>query len=312
MLCNSKLSSLTALFLFVLLLFQSPRHAGGENDEFIVPTKPQPMLVIGAGLPRTGTASLQRAVTVLGYKSYHMQNALGDAADIEQWVALAEGTALFNDTANFISRQGYNATFDYPTSDYVAEYLQLYPNAKVVLSVRDSAMEWAESFQVLQELVWTVEEPFTWTYPNWVPLLMPERTVNYHKIRCHLGTNTLNLSPCELIFGLGRDIEFLKQHYEKHNRRIREIVPPEQLLEFNVKEGWGPLCDFLGHDVPERGFPNMGKAIRFRRGSRFCKATTYLWIPALLCIGLFILKRGYGLVRGRTRNVTGETKLKAD
>jgi Sulfotransferase domain len=191
----------------------------------------------------------------------------------------------------------------------VAEYLQLYPDAKVILSVRDSATEWAESFQVIQNLIMTLEEPFSWTYPNWIPLVMAEKTVNNHKIRCHLGTNTLNLDPCELIYGLGRDLEFLKQHYEKHNRRIREIVPPEQLLEFNVKEGWKPLCNFLGHDVPERDFPWRSKARQFKGGANFCKATTYLWIPALLSMVLMILKRGYGLIRGETKSA-GETKLK--
>ena len=250
----------------------------------------QPMRVIGAGLPRTGTASLHRAVSVLGYHTYHMQIALKEVTHTKQWAAFADGTASFQDVAKFISRNGYNATFDYPTSDYVAEYLQLYPDAKVILSVRDNATAWAQSFQVLQELVLTMERPFSWTYPNWIPLLTPERAVDFHKIRCHLGTNTLNVSRCELLFGLGQTLDYLLQHYEKHNARIREIVPPEQLLEFNVKQGWEPLCEFLGHTPPERNFPRVGEARRYHQGTFFCLVTTYLWIPTLVAIILWGFK----------------------
>ena len=258
------------------------------------------MLVIGAGLPRTGTGSLHRAISLLGYRSYHMMSVLGDDAHAKQWADLADGAASFNDTAQFISRQAYNATLDYPTSDYVAEYLQLYPDAKVILSVRDNATAWAQSYQLLNRLVLTMERSFTWTYPNWIPLLIPEKAANIRKMRCILGTNTVNLSRCELIFVRGQDLEYLRQHYEKHNARIREIVPPEQLLEFNVKQGWKPLCDFLGHPAPHHAeFPHMGESNQLRLAMLVCVVVTYLWIPTVLAIVLLIFKRccGFGCRR---------------
>ena len=171
----------------------------GDNDDVdeLEPLSPrQPMLVIGAGLPRTGTGSLHRAISLLGYRSYHMMSVLGDDAHAKQWADLADGAASFNDTAQFISRQAYNATLDYPTSDYVAEYLQLYPDAKVILSVRDNATAWAQSYQLLNRLVLTMERSFTWTYPNWIPLLIPEKAANIRKMRCILGTNTVRVDFC--------------------------------------------------------------------------------------------------------------------
>lgn len=46
-------------------------------------------------------------------------------------------------------------------------------------------------------------------------------------------------------------------HYEYHNEQVRKVVPKEDLLEFNVKQGWGPLCEFLGVEVPDVPFPNL-------------------------------------------------------
>eukprot|EP00415_Alexandrium_ostenfeldii_P004324 UN4324 len=43
--------------------------------------------------------------------------------------------------------------------------------------------------------------------------------------------------------------------YIRHNEEVRRAVPPERLLEFNVKQGWDPLCRFLGLPVPEEPFP---------------------------------------------------------
>lgn len=45
--------------------------------------------------------------------------------------------------------------------------------------------------------------------------------------------------------------------YEKHNEEVRSCIPHGQLLVMNVKEGWQPLCQFLGHDVPDCDFPRL-------------------------------------------------------
>jgi len=43
--------------------------------------------------------------------------------------------------------------------------------------------------------------------------------------------------------------------YHRHNEQVRALVPAGSLLVFNVKDGWGPLCEFLGRPVPSRPFP---------------------------------------------------------
>lgn len=36
-------------------------------------------------------------------------------------------------------------------------------------------------------------------------------------------------------------------------------MPKDQLLVWNVKDGWGPLCDFLGLSIPDKPFPHKNK-----------------------------------------------------
>lgn len=56
-------------------------------------------------------------------------------------------------------------------------------------------------------------------------------------------------------FFRGDFIKYGKQVYLDHVDEIRRITPPERLLEFEVKDGWSPLCKFLGEDVPNEPFP---------------------------------------------------------
>jgi hypothetical protein len=47
--------------------------------------------------------------------------------------------------------------------------------------------------------------------------------------------------------------------YLEHNEKIRRVVSKEKLLEFNVKQGWGPLCEFVGVAKPEWEFPRVNE-----------------------------------------------------
>jgi hypothetical protein len=46
---------------------------------------------------------------------------------------------------------------------------------------------------------------------------------------------------------------------------VRRTVPAKQLLIFEVKQGWGPLCDFLGVPVPAGEFPRVNESAGFRQ-----------------------------------------------
>src|SRR4051812_8385868 len=41
-----------------------------------------------------------------------------------------------------------------------------------------------------------------------------------------------------------------KRRFREYYEEVRCLVPRERLLEISVTEGWGPLCRFLGREVP--------------------------------------------------------------
>jgi hypothetical protein len=53
--------------------------------------------------------------------------------------------------------------------------------------------------------------------------------------------------------------EEVKKGYLEHNKIVRRLARENgrEFLEFNVKEGWGPLCEFLGVEVPDVAFPRV-------------------------------------------------------
>ena len=56
-----------------------------------------------------------------------------------------------------------------------------------------------------------------------------------------------------------------RQFCETYNAEIQRLVPKHRLLVMNVKEGWEPLCDFLGHGLPEYSFPRKNDTATFQQ-----------------------------------------------
>ena len=55
------------------------------------------------------------------------------------------------------------------------------------------------------------------------------------------------------------------QFYEDWNEFVQHKIPKERLLVFNAKQGWGPLCEFLGKPIPDGPYPrapNVSKTMR--------------------------------------------------
>ena len=86
----------------------------------------------------------------------------------------------------------------------------------------------------------------------------------------------MNLRPLE--FSAGR-------FFTEWREQVEREIPPDRLLVFQVKDGWGPLCQFLDLPVPEEDFPNVNDTSsmlqRFRLMKRFC---FFCW--SLACAGL--------------------------
>lgn len=113
-----------------------------------------------------------------------------------------------------------------------------------------------------------------------------------------VGTH-LGLPPGQLIRGWSKQPDpdkWLAEQYDAHNAQVIASVPPSQLLIFNVKEGWGPLCKFLGKDVPAEPFPNVNESADIRKAKRVMVGLSYAWIPTTLAIAKLahvLLKRRF-------------------
>lgn len=197
------------------------------------------MQVIGAGFGRTGTMSLQAALEMLGYHCYHMKEITKDPSHLPAWHAFVSGAAPMDWKALF---KDYEATVDFPASVYYRDLLHEFPDAKVVLTVRDPE-RWFQSFLTLQQ---TTDRFRVFRF---VP-----------RVRRFLNFVDLLLGR---IFDCPRDHDNCINVFNRHNQEVQEHVPADRLLVFQVQEGWGPLCKFLDREMPA-GIPfphlNEGKA----------------------------------------------------
>jgi hypothetical protein len=62
---------------------------------------------------------------------------------------------------------------------------------------------------------------------------------------------------------MGLDYNALAESYEAHNKAVRDLIPPEQLLVYQVKEGWEPLGKFLNVQTPTTEFPRTNNREEF-------------------------------------------------
>ena len=191
--------------------------------------------VIGAGFGRTGTASLKIALeTMLGGSCYHMSEVLGRPGHVDAWLEVASGKpdwdAIFGN---------YVATVDFPASSYWKELAEAYPDAKILLSIRD-AQRWVQS---AQETIFSKQLETLYGGTKWGRMV--EATIN-DRLGCDLNNR-----------------EALIAAFDKHNTAVRNAFGSERLLEYEVKEGWAPLCDFLGCEQPAAEFPRVNSRKEF-------------------------------------------------
>lgn len=190
--------------------------------------------IIGAGFGRTGTESLKRALELLGYgPCYHMHSVFEHPRDADVWrTALAGGTA---DWPALLA--GYRAATDWPPAYFWRELRAQWPDARVILTVRD-AQAWYAS---VSKTIFMAQR---------LPLPPPDHP--------HHGVHQMARAVVRFATFDDRldDAAHVLGVYEAHNAAVRREVPAGQLLVYEVARGWAPLCDFLGVPVPDAPFPS--------------------------------------------------------
>lgn len=232
------------------------------------------MKLIGAGFGRTGTLSLKRALEELGFgPCYHMQEVFQHREHAKLWHDAARGRpvdwrALFRD---------YEATVDFPAHPFYRELMDVYPDAKVLLSVREPE-SWYES---TLETIYRAPKVF----PRWLRPFVPWMG--------HILSASEKLIWQDLFSGRFEDKAYALKTFERYNEEVKRTVPEDRLLVFDVKEGWAPLCAFLGVAVPERPFPHVNDRAQMQRMIRRVGLARWL-LPSLaasLAAGLYLVFR---------------------
>lgn len=202
--------------------------------------------VIGAGFGRTGTNSLKVALQMLGYqKCHHMKEVFGKKKQIDFWERAGRGEAVNWDEVY----EGYKAAVDWPTAAYWKQLAAYYPNAKIVLSVRDPEA-WYHS---VEETIF----PISYVAPPWFRWIQPD-------MKRLFEANTRLI--WQGIFG-GRftDKAHAIEVFNRHNEEVKRYFPPERLLVHQSKDGWAPLCAFLGKPIPPEPYPRVNEAAEIKR-----------------------------------------------
>jgi len=205
--------------------------------------------VIGAGFPRTGTMTLKKALETLGYvETYHFKDLIARPEKLQYWKELEN-----NGNTNFEKLfDGYQATVDFPGYPYYKILLEKYPEAKVILTKRDFD-KWYDS---TYKTVWQAG-PRT----IFAKLAMLAKMIFNTSLR-----NTFKCIKFMRSTYLNKQFnnsfaskEHAKKVFFKHIEEVTNHVPKNQLLIYEVTEGWQPLCDFLNVEIPKEVFPHLNK-----------------------------------------------------
>ena len=209
--------------------------------------------VIGAGFGRTGTTSLKLALEQLGFdKCYHMREGM-KKHKAKVWYEISQGKPVDWDKIF----KGYQATVDWPACMFYKELMEQYPDAKVLLTVRDPD-KWYDS--ALNTIYYGNKMPYWASFyinPMKYTPLMTDHII---------WDGTFD--------GKFTDREHTINVFKKHIEEVKSYVPPEKLLVYEVKQGWEPLCRFLNVPIPEgKPFPLLNDKVhwhkRITRRNRF-------------------------------------------
>lgn len=194
--------------------------------------------LIGAAFPRTGTMSVKNALESLGFgRCYHMQEVWENPEHIPIWAATCDGE--MPDWRNFLA--GYAVTLDTPACLYWKELASAFPDAKVLLLQRDPE-SWYESMYS------TVYQVIMGPKGKSDPALQMVRRLFFE----------------QYMAGRFDDRDFAIRIYQRYCEDVIQNVPRDRLLVYEVSQGWAPLCDFLGYDVPNKPFPTKNSRNEFR------------------------------------------------
>jgi hypothetical protein len=195
--------------------------------------------LINAGLGRTGTTSLKVALERLGFgPCYHMFDIVSSEERLGQWERIVcdgqrpDWEAVFD---------GYTSAVDGPCAIYYRQIMEAFPGAKIILTVRDAERWYQSTYDTLYQFALKNQEN------------PPE--IHSRQSRLYRMTNTMTWNG--LFGGRFPDKDYAIEVFRSRNQEVIRSIDPGSLLVYDVKQGWEPLCAFLGADVPTEEFPHV-------------------------------------------------------
>ncbi len=208
--------------------------------------------VVGAGFGRTGTLSLKIALEKIGFgPCYHMMEVFPRPEHVAMWHRLAFEQSMDWDEIF----RGFHATVDWPAARWWREIAAHFPEAKVLLSVRDPEA-WYKS------VTDTIYQPMKSPAPDGAPELV--------RLQTEMARKAILSETFDNRF---EDKAHAIEEFHKHNQAVRDAIDPARLLVFDVREGWGPLCRFLEVPIPDEPYPRLNDTATFHAMLRMRETT---------------------------------------
>jgi hypothetical protein len=201
--------------------------------------------VIGAAFGRIGTLSTKVALEQLGYgPCYHMIEVFARPGHSAAWHAVALGQPVDLDPIF----EGFRSTVDWPSCNAWRRLWEANPGSKVLLN-RRLPEAWYESLR--NTIVASLDRP--------VPPDAPPGAAEHRAMGRDLVWGTFD--------GRVYDRDHVLAVLAAHEADVVASVPADDLLVFDVAEGWAPLCAFLDVPVPDQPFPRVNDTPEFRARS---------------------------------------------
>ena len=242
--------------------------------------------VIGAGFGRTGTWSTYAALNHLGFRCYHMAEALSkeNKTHLDFWRKVANSPpGSEHDWSQVYSK--YNATVDNPGCCVWRELMQAYPDAKVILTLHPRGPEaWYES---------AVDTIYYYTEIMWQFKVLELLTPFGRKF----GDTAHKLIWGRTLKGVMDDRTKAVARYKAYVDEVKAAVPANKLLIFSVDQGWEPLCAFLRVSQPDAEFPNLNDRAAIRRMIRGMAKRAHVILAGIGTAAMLMLGCVYWFLR---------------